>query len=123
MKQFRFCKRGWMQAALLLLISLAIFTACKKDTVKEKEPECRIITISSPGLRVQNLIYDDKGRVASVINGPYRKTFSYHGDSVIVMETNNGVFYQKLIIVNNPNGLARSVKSELNTAGTDWTLI
>ena len=106
----------------LVFATTGIFTACKKSNDQKKA--CKILDASINGGSDIFISYNNDGRIsqASVgIRSIY--TFSYKGDTVIVLNTDSGVFQSRTIYANNSAGLATWQRTEYDKEGTNWNVV
>ncbi|MDP4218527.1 MAG: hypothetical protein Q8927_20195 [Bacteroidota bacterium] len=105
---------------LALAMSVA-FSACKKGA--DKRSDCKIsdAAIGGGGGNI-HITYNSDGsisRAAVGVGSVY--SFSYHGDTVIVLNTDSGAFQSSTLYVNNAAGLATYARTEYDPAGTNWS--
>lgn len=105
---------------ILSLLVTGTFTACKKNDVEK--PTCRIVSVFVPSATaLYHLSYNSNGKLSSATAGPLNILYEYIGNTTIVTTLDSGKFRSKSVIIANTAGLATSVKTENNAAGTDWT--
>ncbi|QEC43718.1 hypothetical protein [Pseudobacter ginsenosidimutans] len=102
-----------------IVVCLLAFAACSKS--KDSAPPCNIITVNSTGDDPTTFTYNKDGKPVSINYGTYKTEFTYSGNTINILQTNNGVFRTRWIVEVNSKGLAEKIRNEHNAAGTDWT--
>lgn len=102
--------------ALFCLLALA---GCSKSS--DSPASCNIVTINSTGDDPTTFTYNSAGKPVTINYETYKTEFTYSGNTISILQTNNGVFRTKWIVQLNSNGLAEKVRNEHDAAGTDWT--
>lgn len=108
--------------AMITLVAIVFFSACKKDKDEQNKPVCRIITAipSSGAGNSFNMTYNNEGKVSTISSGNDITTIAYSGNTAIATTNTSGAFSSKRIINFNSDGLAINVKIEYDPAGTSW---
>jgi hypothetical protein len=108
----------------ILITAVLLFGGCKKDSDKEPPvPVCRVQTITQSSV-VLSFLYDSSKRVSRVAySDGTLEEYSYKGDTIRILKTQNGAFEQRKIITNNAQGMATQVRLEENQAGTSGLVI
>ena len=104
------------------LIFCFVSFSCKKEKEKSAiDSSCRMITALG-GPDTYHFTYDVDGKLSSLLILPIKQkyTYTYEGNTTIVLYEVNGVFESKLIISNNSLGFTTNVRREQNKTGTVW---
>lgn len=108
--------------ASLVMATTGTFIACKKNNNKKKN--CELVEANIPGSGDILFSYNSDGKVSKAgIGVGSVNTFSYKGDSVIVLNTDSGVFQSKNTYAINSAGLATYQRTEYDQTGTNWTIV
>jgi YD repeat-containing protein len=95
----------------------ATINACKKDN--HTIPVCQMTRFTLAG-STYNLTYNAKGQISSITNATLNQTYHYNNDSTIITSFISGEFSYKAIVALNASGLAKNVRTELDTIGIEW---
>lgn len=113
---FLIMKKGILSYCLLA----GILVSCSKDNDKAGVNNCHIIEMKGGG-QEYDLSYDASGRLETVVYNGYSLTsFTYSGNTITALATQNGVFFRKTVYTFNSDGLVTQARLETNTAGTAW---
>lgn len=103
---------------MTLMLSSAI---CKKDDVQNVIPGlCRISTITAAGNTAFTITYRSDGKISSIANEEFLHSYTYTGNTVIILTTENGAFDERKTITLNSDGLPLNVRGDYNQSGTEW---
>jgi uncharacterized protein with porin-like fold DUF4595 len=111
-------KTNKLLPASVALITIILFAGCKKNN--ETRSDCKIVAVTSTNGSPNYLSYSTDGKLASDSSGNSVTTFVYSDNTVTGTTNTSGAFSSKAIITLNANGLASNVRTEYNTAGTNW---
>jgi hypothetical protein len=106
-------------SSTLILALTGIYTSCKKNN--DKKANCRIASlITNPGANVYTFLYNNESKLIRTALGNSVITYDYSGNTTTIINLDSGKFLNKSIVTNNADGLAINVRTESNSAGTDW---
>jgi hypothetical protein len=109
---------GILSAALFII---GLSSGCKKDKDEPKQPNCKIINVTSSTGDAYTVAYNSDGKISSLTSGSSVTTFAYSGNTAIATTNISGVFDSRKIITTNSDGLAVNIRTENDAAGTVWT--
>lgn len=103
-----------------VLIALCSFK-CKKDDVQSVIPGlCRISTVTNAGYSPITITYRNDGKINSMAYEDVLHSYTYSGNTVIILTTENGAFDRRKTITLNSDGLPLNVRGDYNQLGTEW---
>jgi hypothetical protein len=113
-------QRSW-RLVLILLATAATFTACHKSSSERKN--CKIVDATAQAGVDIDISYNTDGSIKQVTDGIGTVyTFSYSGDSVVVLNTDSGIFQARTVYANNSAGLKTYERIEYDQAGIQWSV-
>ena len=114
-------KRFIISYAILCICFFSL--SCKKEKAQSStETSCRIIT-GLGGPDTYHFTYNTDGKLSSLLIAPGKQkvTYTYKGDTTIVLYEVDGKLKTRNIITNNAFGFATNIRRESNQMGTVWT--
>jgi hypothetical protein len=107
---------------LIFLATTATLIACKKTSSTKKN--CKIVDASIVGSGDIHITYNAQGRIAQVSVGVGSMyTFTYLGDTVLMLNTDSGIFQSRTVYTNNAAGLMTYQRTIYDQAGTNWSIV
>ncbi len=103
------------------VMTILVFTGCKKDNDEMETKQCRIVKIIQPDGTPIDYTYDQNGRIASMVMGNDTTILVYGAGTALHTTTSLGVFKERRTITNNSNGMAVNIRVDRDINGTTWT--
>jgi hypothetical protein len=100
------------------MLTASMTTSCSDDDPVQKAA-CRIVTVQYSGT-THNITYNSEGKVSTTSYGDIHRNFQYTNHTVVMNQTENGNFSEKITYTLNNDGLVANKKVEKNPSGTIW---